>query len=189
MANDLLDKIGQHHLCLAAELKHGKRHDDILQDVSILYRWWFPKTSPIMTYLNRYVHENPNDYQMRYLLEHGLQAMEIGNSTYYALYFGKSTEGRTRFKKHINGPIKNSTIRKTIRAILHLLKDKDYNKKERISSVLTPCYFEWMEFLNEDAKLIDSFEIMAITVGHYPLNLEDNSSVSKEWIETISDAH
>ena len=88
----------------------------------------------------------------------------------------------------MKGAIKNSTLRKSISAILFLLKDKDCNQKNRINEMLIPCYFEWMEFLGEDEILIDSFEIMAISIGHYPLNLEDNPSVSKYWIETISSA-
>jgi hypothetical protein len=44
-----------------------------------------------------------------------------------------------------------------------------------------------MEFLEDDRELIDSFEMMAIAIGYYPLNMEGNTSISEEWKKSIVD--
>lgn len=178
MVTDLVEKVGCRHLCPVSELKSGRKIDERIREVPILYRWWFPEKSLIMDYLRDYVNSHAEDYKMKYLLEHGLRKIKIGDTEYCALYFGKSDTGRTRFKNHVKGAEDDSTLRKTIRAILTLMNDKDCDNVKRIDDILSECYYEWTEFLDQDGLLIDSFEVMAISLGYYPLNLEDNPSVS-----------
>jgi predicted GIY-YIG superfamily endonuclease len=111
--------------------------------------------------------------------------MKIGDTTYYALYFGKSTNGRNRFGQHTRGSIKKSTLRETLRAVLSLKGETC--TEEHISAELQKCYYEWMEFIEDDRELIDSFEMMAIAIGYYPLNMEGNTSISEEWKKAIMD--
>lgn len=177
MANDLLDKIGQHHLCLADELKKNRRYDPILQDVPILYRWWFPKSSPVFTYIERQL----SDTYLQSLKQKILPNIDSKEETFYALYFGKSTAGKSRFAEHINGPDEDSTLRKTIRAIFSAECTCD---TEKLNAELRKCYFEWFE-LSDDQELIDCIEVLAITVGHYPLNIEANHSDDNNWKQRL----
>ena len=150
----------------------------------ILYRWWFPSDSPIVAYLKDYITKHPEDIDMKYMYSR-LKKKEIGYTIYYALYFGKSINGRKRFGQHIRGPIKQSTLRETLRAVLSL--KGEICTEERISDELQKCYYEWMEFCEDDRELIDCFEMMAIAIGYYPLNMEGNTSISEEWKKSIVD--
>lgn len=185
---DEIEKVGYRHLCPVSELIQGDKIHKCIRNVPIIYRWWFPDKSPIIEYLREYVKSHAKDYKMKYLLDNGLRKITIGNCEYNALYFGKSDKGRTRFSNHDKGSEEDSTLRKTIRAILTLIKDKDCDNIEKIDDILSKCYFEWTEFLREDGQLIDCFEVMAIAIGYYPLNLKDNPRISKDWRDTISNA-
>lgn len=177
--------IGQHYMCAVPELYKGNRlKTDILSEEYFLYRWWFPSDSPIVAYLKDYITKHPEDIDMKYMYSR-LKKKEIGYTIYYALYFGKSTNGRKRFGQHIRGPIKQSTLRETLRAVLSL--KGEICTEERISDELQKCYYEWMEFFEDDRELIDCFEMMAIAIGYYPLNMEGNTSISEEWKKSIVD--
>ena len=179
-------QIGQHHLYRVTDLfdANNRLRTDILSEEYFLYRWWFPEDSPIMGYLRDYTDNHPEDIDMKYVLAK-LKTKVLDGETYYALYFGKSTNGRKRFENHIRGNVKQSTLRRTLRAILSLA-DKSCNEED-ISNVLRECYYEWIEFFEEDHDLIDCFEMMAIAIGYYPLNLDGNSSISENWESAIAD--
>ncbi len=182
MTTGLINEFGQHYICLAEELLDKKK--TMLKEVPIVYRWWFHEESEPMKALANYIKAHPEDCQMKYLLSRLLQK-RINEQQYYALYFGQSVTGKTRFARHINGPLKNSTLRKTIATVLKLLDENP--DKGRISKVLKVCYFEWLELpWKEDAKLIDIIEMVAIGIGNYPLNIDGNNSVSKDWLEMIT---
>lgn len=177
--------IGQHYIYAVPDLYIGNRlRTDILSEEHFLYRWWFPSNSPILKYLEEYLKAHPEDVDMHYV-QARLKKKKIGDETYYALYFGKSIDGRKRFGQHTRGPVKQSTLRETLRAILSIQGLPC--SEEDISAELRRCYYEWMEFLPEDYELIDSFEMMAIAIGYYPLNLDGNSSISEPWKAAIMD--
>lgn len=177
--------IGQHYMCAVPELYKGNRlKTDILSEEYFLYRWWFPSDSLIVAYLKDYITKHPEDIDMKYVYSR-LKKKKIGDTIYYALYFGKTTNGRKRFGQHIRGPIKQSTLRETLRAVLSL--KGEICTEERISDELQKCYYEWMEFCEDDRELIDCFEMMAIAIGYYPLNMEGNTSISEEWKKSIVD--
>ena len=174
---------GQHYICAVKELYNGnKLKTELISEEHFLYRWWFPAESPIVKYLEAYLAQHPEDIDMRYVYSR-LKRKMIGETTYFALYLGKSTNGRKRFGQHTRGTIKQSTLRETLRAILEL--NGNPCKEEGISNVLNDCYYEWMEFLEEDHELIDSFEMMAIAIGYYPLNFDGNNSISESWKTAI----
>lgn len=177
-------RIGQHHLYRVTDLYHATKRlrTDILSEEYFLYRWWFPEDSPIMDYLRDYTAKHPEDFDMKYVLDK-LKKKVLDSTTYYALYLGKSTNGRKRFADHTRGDVKQSSLRKTLHAILSLAGES-CNEKD-ISNVLRQCYYEWMEFFEEDHNLLDSFEMMAIVIGHYPLNLDGNPSISEGWKSAI----
>ena len=155
----------------------------LLRPVPYLYRWWFPKKSKPMLLLDQYISEHPKDIDMQRVRAH-LKERKLGKKTYYALYIGKSINGRNRFSQHIRGNVDLSTLRKTIYAVLSELKETP--DEDSISKVLNECYYEWVE-LEHDHELLDSFELLAISLGCYPLNLDGNSSISDTWKKMIMD--
>ncbi len=183
---DLLKQ--DHHLFAVSDLCPKKRiQTKYLPEVPYIYRWWFPVDSLPMQLLNQYVLEHPEDIDMDYVNKR-LKRQKFGEKEYCALYVGKSKNGRNRFSEHIHGPIRLSTLRKTIAAILLLMKQEV--TKESITNVLSECYFEWIELKSnytDDCELIDCFEMMAIAIGYYPLNMEGNTSISEEWKKSIVD--
>lgn len=174
-----------HHFCAITDLWHDKKLiSDLPHDgFPILYRWWFPYESEPMKAIKQYLTDQPDDVQMRYLYHSHLKKKTIGDNTYYALYFGKSINGRKRFRNHINGPMDNSTLRKTLYALLFPNVDAAKAEKE-ISAILSNCYYEWIE-LSNDQELVDMLEMTAISLGAYPLNLDGNPAISDKWREHV----
>ena len=185
MQSTQISQIGQHYMCAVSELyKDNKLTSSPLCDEYLLYRWWFPHNSLVMDYLRDYIAQNPEDIVMKSVFAR-IKTKVINNQTYYALYLGKSIHGRTRFKNHIVGPMKSSTLRRTIYALLTKNHPLQVNE-DCISEILNQCYYEWME-LSDDHELLDAFEMMAIAIGYYPLNMEGKNSISEEWKKSILD--
>ena len=181
---ELLD----HHIFAVSDLCPNKRiQTKLLPEVPYIYRWWFPADSLPMQLLQQHISNNPKDIVMDYVNKR-LKRQIFGEKEYYALYVGKSKNGRNRFTEHIHGSVRLSTLRKTIAAILLLMKQEV--TQVNITNVLRECYFEWIELKNnytDDSELMDCLEMMAITIGHYPLNMEGNTSISEEWKKAIMD--
>ena len=174
-----------HHFCAVTDLWRDKKlttdlpHDEI----PILYRWWFPSESEPMEAIEKYLTANPDDAQMHYLYHSRVKKKKIGKETYYALYFGKSINGRKRFRHHINGPLDNSTLRRTLYALL--FSDVDATQAEtEISVLLSSCYYEWIE-LPDDREMVDMLEMTAISLGAYPLNMDGHPAISNQWREYV----
>lgn len=185
MQSTQISQIGQHYMCAVSELyKDNKLTSSPLCDEYLLYRWWFPHNSLVMDYLRDYIAQNLEDIVMKSVFAR-IKTKVINNQTYYALYLGKSIHGRTRFRNHILGPMKSSTLRRTIHALLTKNHPLQANE-DFISEILSKCYYEWME-LSDDHELLDAFEMMAISLGCYPLNMEGNTSISEEWKKSIVD--
>ena len=89
--------VGKHLFYAVPDLYNGNRlRTDILSEEHFLYRWWFPSDSPIVAYLEDYIAKHPKHIDREYVFAR-LKKKQIGDTTYYALYFGKSTNGRNRF--------------------------------------------------------------------------------------------
>ena len=76
----------------------------------VLYRWWFPENSPAMAELQKFAKK---DKELANLLKQ-VETFKKDNTTYYALYFGKSVKGYRRFVQHATGNTHISTLRHTL---------------------------------------------------------------------------
>lgn len=142
----------------------------------ILYRWWFPETSKVVTILREWKGSD---------LLAGVQTHEFEGKTYYALYFGKSNNGYRRFCQHSTGNVHTSTLRRTIHS---LLTDDLYDKvihEQEITDILRECYFEWTVIGKEDENLVECIEAICIVHGTYPLNIDGNPAIDEKWREYI----
>ena len=138
----------------------------------VLYRWWFP--ADFVEFLN-------GEYKSKLQEQlEGVDSKKIGEDTYYALYFGKSKDGRNRFNQHTYKDIDKSTLRRTIYAIISTPSE------DKVAEILSKCYFEWVEVDSE--SLLECLESMCIVSGKYPLNIEGNPSITDYWRKTILDS-
>lgn len=135
----------------------------------VLYRWWFPEDF-VDALIDKFKNLEKSD----------LERKEINGDNYYALYFGKSKNGRKRFNQHTSKNIDKSTLRRTIHAIISTPSE------EKVTEILCKCYFEWGEVDNE--SLLECLEAMCIVSGKYPLNIEGNPSITDDWRKTILDS-
>jgi hypothetical protein len=128
----------------------------------VLYRWWFPEDF-VDALIDKFKNLEKSDLERK--------EIKCDNKcyNYYALYFGKSKNGRKRFNQHTSKNIDKSTLRRTIHAIISTPSEK----------ILCKCYFEWVEVDNEN--LLECLEAMCIVSGKYPLNIEGNP-YSQDWI-------
>ena len=140
----------------------------------IIYRWWFHKDSEVMNVLR----EHAGDVQLEMIDMELPEHVGVASGTYYALYLGKGVNGRRRLKNHLSPRKRTSTLRRTIAALLHT------NDEDKITSVLSTCYYEWCE-LDCDKKDLERIEKGLIKDGYYPLNLKDNPSICNRWKEVI----
>ena len=146
----------------------------------ILYRWWFPFNSKVVTMLGEW--RSKDSKEPTNLLK-GVETREFEGEIYYALYFGKSNNGYRRFCQHSTGNVHISTLRRTIHS---LLTDDAYNKsihEPEITNLLKACYFEWTEISQEEANLVECLEALCIVHGVYPLNIDGNSAINENWLK------
>ncbi len=141
----------------------------------ILYRWWFPSDSPVMNVLNSFCN---NDADLRNLMNL-VGKRQINGKYYYALYFGKSNNGFTRFCQHTKRTVEQSTLRQTIYGLC-VGNEYDNAKEEMVSDILRQCYYEWTNLPGE-GELVECIESICIALGNYPLNLDGNPALSKQW--------
>lgn len=142
---------------------------------SIIYRWWFPEDSLVW---KKIVEFGKTDNELFALLKQ-VSTLEINGKTYYALYFGKSNNGRHRYSQHTTGNVHISTLRHTIYGLC--LGDKyEKAREDEISNILRDCYFEWVSFADED-YLVECVEGICIALGKYPLNIDGNPAISESW--------
>ena len=128
----------------------------------VLYRWWFPEDF-VDALIDKFKNLEKSDLERK--------EIKCDNKCYnnYALYFGKSKNGRKRFNQHTSKNIDKSTLRRTLDAICNDLTRID----------IKDCYFEWVEVDNEN--LLECLEAMCIVSGKYPLNIEGNPCC-QDWI-------
>ena len=147
----------------------------------ILYRWWFPANSEVVTMLREW--RSKDSKEPINLLEGALSEKFPDGKTYYALYFGKSNKGYRRFIQHSKGNIHTSTLRRTIHG---LLTDEEYNKpvhEPQIDEILKDCYFEWAVIDKEEESLVECIEAICIVHGTYPLNIDGNPAIDEDWLK------
>jgi predicted GIY-YIG superfamily endonuclease len=155
-----------------------------VSDEPVLYRWWFPKDSLIIELIQKLCCKNKKYGDILDKIE----TIKYNNTTYYALYLGKSVNGRRRFSQHTTGNIKTSTIRHTLYGLLFTGKDKDNthykDKEENITVLLKDCLYEWYAF-KDKKELVKCIESMCLVSGKYPLNIDGNTSINNDWREYL----
>lgn len=157
----------------------GSAKPSLVSEKAILYRWWFPEKSPVMGAIRDFAKK---DEKLAVLLEQ-VETWKKNDITYYALYFGKSNNGRHRYSQHTTGNVNISTIRRTIYGLCFGEK-YDKVKEERVSDILRQCYYEWISFKGED-YLVECVEGICIALGKYPLNMDGNPAISNQWREYV----
>ena len=148
---------------------------------AILYRWWFSENSPVMKAIRDFAKK---DKDLADLLKQ-VETCEINNKTYYALYFGKSNNGRHRYSQHTAGNVHTSTIRHTLYGLC-ISDIYDKAREEEVSKILNDCYYEWISFADEPL-LVECIEGICIALGKYPLNVDGNPAISDQWREHVVD--
>ena len=118
-----------------------------------------------------------------------IQRREIEGEEYWALYFGISRDmlGRAKWhitKKHKPTAVKYGTV-STLRNTLGALCGIDMSKSEKVVNDLMDenCYWEW-EY-DKEYKARETNELSS-TDKCYPLNIQENKTVSKEVLKTLS---
>lgn len=147
----------------------------------ILYRWWFPEDSIVLDVLREYNQaESVNllDQVETHVINNKIDN-KIESKTYYALYFGKSSNGYRRYCQHTTGNISLSTLRQTLYGLC-VGQQYDIDKEQVVSDILKECYFEWLPF-DKEGELVECIESICIALGHYPLNLDGNPAISDQW--------
>ena len=118
-----------------------------------------------------------------------IQRREIESEEYWALYFGISRDmlGRAKWhitKKHKPTAVKYGTV-STLRNTLGALCGIDMSKSEKVVNDLMDenCYWEW-EY-DKEYKVRETNELSSKDKC-YPLNIQENKTVSKEVLITLS---
>lgn len=145
----------------------------------VLYRWWFPEKSPAMAEIQKFAKK---DKEFANLLKQ-VETFKKDNTTYYALYFGKSVKGYRRFVQHATGNTHISTLRHTLYGLCYEQK-YDKNKEKDITEMLKECYYEWYSFESE-GELVECIESICIALGKYPLNIDGNPAIGQKWQDYI----
>lgn len=118
-----------------------------------------------------------------------IQRREIESEEYWALYFGISRDmlGRAKWhitKKHKPTAVKYGTV-STLRNTLGALCGIDMSKSEKVVNDLMDenCYWEW-EY-DKEYKVRETNELSSKDKC-YPLNIQENKTISKEVLITLS---
>lgn len=157
----------------------GSAKPSSVPNEAILYRWWFPEKSPVMKAIRDFAKK---DKDLAALLKQ-VETCEINGKTYYALYFGKSNNGRHRYSQHTTGNVHISTIRHTVYGLC-ISDIYDKAREEEVSEILNDCYYEWISFADEPL-LVECVEGICIALGKYPLNVDGNPAISDKWREHV----
>ena len=159
----------------------GSAKPCLVSDKAILYRWWFPEKSPVLKAIRDFAKK---DKKLVALLKQ-VETCKIEGKTYYALYFGKSNNGRHRYSQHTTGNVHISTIRHTVYGLC--ISDMyDKAREEEVSKILNDCYYEWISFADAPL-LVECVEGICIALGAYPLNMDGNPAISDQWREYVMD--
>lgn len=144
-----------------------------------VYTWWFKKSC-----LNSLLNELP-DFNIS-----ELQHRKIGNTNYYALYFGIAKNCRERASWHMSQHHSVSSVRSgylsTLRQTLSALLKKNMTQAEETVNgfIEENCFWEWQYTKSrEDAHAIETGELAK---NYYPLNIQGNKVVPHEISSTLS---
>lgn len=164
-----------------------------------IYCWWF-RDDCIELLLKRI----SKDVDWKRLADESLQHKMFNGVKYTALYVGIAA-GKDgilgRFKWHVeqNHSISNitkgylSTLRRTLSALLkfELLKNSievNRNSQEKLNAFIDEkCVLEWNYYPQKSKKDLEKIEDEIINSGYFPLNIQGNQQVSKNFRKKLSD--
>ncbi len=122
-----------------------------------VYCWWFPKQD---------AEKILSQFSKRHLIpDNSIQIRQIHGETYWALYFGISSDMSRRIRWHPNTDEKNA---ETI-----------------VNRLIDNCYWEWQytdSTIQAEKKETDE---LAQKKFAYPLNISKNNTVPSEWIAEL----
>lgn len=153
-----------------------------------LYRWLVSEEF-IQKYLQKYTNDKNNYPELEGIIFHEKNQRIIGDTTYYAIYFGKSGDGNNRIiNQHLRGTIKKSTLRQTLYGLF--VKENENTiyttkKEPEISKLFENSYFEWLHFDKKDKERIVAYESICIALGSYLLNLDGNPTIRDNWYQYV----
>ena len=142
------------------------------------YRWWFTSKDAValLKPFNKAV-------QLQDLMKCSIKGLK-----YYAMYVGTTSDLMERcewhLKDHNPASIRSKTLsnlRHTIGALLGL---KRAVSQQAVSTVLSRCYFEWIPLT--EYKEWEKEELSS-TAYSYPLNIQNNKTVSKQVIQRLKE--
>lgn len=159
--------------------------DFIKQNVSInpgIYRWWFDEEGAKILLDRMGMHSPSQDPK--------IQKQCIEGKTCYALYFGISKNLRKRIEWHVYQKHRDSAVKtgilSTLRQTLSALLDMDMSRaEEKVNKFIKAhCYWEWEE--NANYLEIEKRELSSDDY-YYPLNIQDNKSLPKQYVNSLKD--
>ena len=119
-----------------------------------------------------------------------IQKRDIDSEEYWALYFGISKDMLSRAKWHITKKhsalaVKHGTV-STLRNTLGALLGINMSDSEKTINDLMDknCYWEWD--YTEEFKKIEHDELSSKNEKCYPLNIQDNTTVSQPVLKKLS---
>ena len=155
-------------------------------DSPVLYKWWFKYDGKLFDIFV----EHKVDKEK-------LEKKVIDGVDYYALYIGIARSCISRFRWHIIPSVHHtpsavksgviSTLRKTLCALLDL---KLLGAEQLVNQYMDDnCFLEWETFHNGISKPgLENIESDSINAGYYPLNIQSNGTVPKEWLRYLKDS-
>jgi len=170
-SNKPLSKLGYTKCYSVPDLINDKKKATWPHKGPILYCWWFPKGSDIVTFIENQPEINKSE----------IASMKKGNTEYFALYLGKGANGRRRLGNHLRSNKRYSTLRRTIAAIL------GNSNEDFITDQLAQCYYEWCELPGYGKAQLAKSEEREINDGYFPLNVMENKSVDSKWIDRLKE--
>lgn len=119
-------------------------------DHSGVYKWWVPqeKFLAILEKLN----VAPS------AIESKIEKDKIENQEVYCIYVGQAKNLKDRLKKHIGGCIENSTLRKSLGAILWNGENSD-GLKNKINEFMDGLFVEYEQVDEPDLDRVESSKI------------------------------
>lgn len=128
-----------------------------------IYKWWAAKDE-LLKILTKLKIVDFID------VDNKIEHKEIENKEMYCIYVGQATDLKDRLKKHIRGSINNSTLRKSLGAILWNDEKKEDLKKKINDEFIDKFYVEYKCI--EKTELLDVEESEEISRYLRILNID-----------------